>query len=90
VDTAATPLMDSLQDVNMALHLWKSAADMGQKCANFMFLYVSGNDDVMKDAGFASFVMKNQGNLIRSKRGNNLGACLKLYAGVIRRRCLHG
>ena len=56
-----------------------------------MYLYAIQSDAVNLDTGFISFVKRNlaKTNGNPSKRGLNLEACLALYAGVLRRKCLY-
>ena len=74
------------KDMHMALKCWSLAHKAGHKHASFMYPYAQGNiEDAAKDEGFIGFVMRN-------KKGKNkmiMEACLQLYAGVLRRRCLY-
>jgi len=76
------------QDFGRAVYFWKIAAQRGQKYAMFMYKFSSGDrENAAHDPNFASFMLRNA----RSKQIHkpNLEACMKIYAGVVRRRCLY-
>lgn len=76
------------QCVDRAQYLWRIAAQRGQKQAMFMYPFSIGHkENAMQDPGFAAFVTKNKHNKPGFKP--DLDACLHLYAGVCRRRCLY-
>merc|ERR1711907_694645 len=79
------------KDLDRALHLWEQAGQWGDQSASFMHLHLSGHPDACKNPGFVRFLKKNQGDLQRVKSpSKSIQSCLKLYSGVVRRKCLYG
>jgi len=77
------------KDISRALYFWQFAALRGQEQAKFMYQFASGNKEkASNDPSFAAFIMRNSHNK-KSKHKLNMDACLKIYAGVVRRRCLY-